>query len=84
MFEFSFWRATFERSVRTFAQATGAALIAGGTGLLDVPWEQSLSVGGLGALLSLLTAVGSAGLGAEGPGITETTSGAAASAQSNR
>lgn len=76
MWTFAFWKASTERAVRTFAQATGAALLAGGTGLLDVPWEQSLSVGGLAALLSLLTSIGASEVGAEGPGITETTTGA--------
>lgn len=72
MYTKSFWKAAFERGARTFAQATGAALLAGGTGLLDVPWENSLSVGGLAALLSLLMSVGLSGTGAEGPGVTET------------
>ncbi|WP_431772173.1 holin [Streptomyces cucumeris] len=66
-----FWKATVERVVRTFAQAELALLGGDGLGILDVDWGQALSVGGLAAVLALLTAVASSG-GAEGPGLTET------------
>lgn len=71
MYSLAFWKAAFERAVRTFAQATGAALGVGVVGWLDVPWERSLSLGGLGALLSLLSSVATSGPGPEGPGLTE-------------
>lgn len=73
MFTLVFWKAATERSIRTFAQTTGATLAGSGVGLFDVSWGQSLSVGGLGALLSLLTSIGSAGIGPNGPGFFETT-----------
>ncbi|WP_431979998.1 holin [Streptomyces qinglanensis] len=68
----AFWRATFERTVRTFAQAEVALLGGDGLGLLDVDWGAALSVGGLAAVVALLTAVATSGAGGEGPGITET------------
>lgn len=67
----AFWAATAERTVRTFAQAELALLGGDGMGLLDVDWGQALSVGGLAAVLSVLTAVATSG-GTEGPGLTET------------
>ena len=71
MLNHTFWRSTFERAVRTFAQALAAVLTAGATDLLSVPWEAALSTAGLAAVLSVLTAVGSAGVGQDGPGVTE-------------
>ncbi|MFI8853695.1 holin [Streptomyces sp. NPDC053499] len=68
----AFWKATGERTVRTFAQTEVGILSADGIGLLDVDWASALSVGGLAALVALLTAVATSGTGAEGPGITET------------
>ncbi|MEU9793841.1 holin [Streptomyces sparsogenes] len=67
----AFWRATFERTLRTFAQAELALLSGDGLGILDVDWGQALSVGGLAAVLALLTAVATS-RGPEGPGLTET------------
>lgn len=66
----AFWKATAERAVRTFAQAELALLSGDGLGILDVDWGQALSVGGLAAVLALLTAIATSG-GTEGPGITE-------------
>lgn len=71
MFTRAFWKATGERSVRTFAQAVIAAVGADQLGLLDVDWGQASSIGGLAAVLSVLTAIATSG-GTEGPGITET------------
>lgn len=67
-----FWKATFERMVRTFAQAVLATAGAGGLGVLDVDWGQAASVGGLASVLALLTAIATSGAGRPGPGITET------------
>ena len=44
-----FWIDTFDRAISTFAQAGVAVLTAGATGLLDVDWQQALSVSGLAA-----------------------------------
>lgn len=71
----AFWKATFERMVRTFAQAVLAAVGADGLGVVDVDWGQAASVGGLAAVLALLTAVATSGTGNPGPGITETANG---------
>ncbi|MFF9554605.1 holin [Streptomyces albus] len=68
----AFWKATTERMIRTFAQAVLALLGGDGLGLLDVDWGQALSVGGLAAVVALLTAVATSGAGGDGPGLTET------------
>lgn len=68
----AFWKATFERMVRTFAQGTLGAVSADGLGILDVDWGQAAGIGGLAAVLALLTAVATSGAGQPGPGITET------------
>lgn len=68
----AFWKATFERVVRTFAQAVLALLSGDGLGVLDVDWGQALSVGGLAAVAALLTAVVASGGTTAGPGLTET------------
>ena len=52
-----FWIDAFDRAVSTFAQATVATLTAGVAGILNVDWAQVLSVGGLAALVSVLTTV---------------------------
>lgn len=59
----SFWVASFERAVKTFAQALAAILLAGGFGLLGVPWRDALSTAAMAAVLSLLTSLSSAQLG---------------------
>ncbi|MEV8600433.1 holin [Streptomyces griseoviridis] len=67
----AFWKATGERAVRTFAQAEIALLSGDGLGLLDIDWGPALSVGGLAALLAVLTAVVASGSSTDGPGVTE-------------
>ncbi|MFS0697746.1 holin [Streptomyces nitrosporeus] len=68
----AFWKATAERAARTFAQAELALLGGDGLGLVDVDWGAALSVGGLAAVLAVLTAVVASGTAATGPGVTET------------
>ena len=46
---------------RTFAQALVATLLGDGLGVLDVAWQQSLSVAGLAGLVSLLQIWGEGG-----------------------
>lgn len=72
MFTRAFWKATFERLTRTFAQGTLGAISADGLGIVDVDWGDAFSVGGLAAALALLTAIATSGAGQPGPGITET------------
>lgn len=67
----AFWKATFERMIRTFAQAVLGIAGADGLGLLDVDWATAFSVGGLAAVVALLTAIVTSG-GPVGPGLTET------------
>jgi hypothetical protein len=62
----TFWKAAAERAVKTFAQAAGAVLAAGGTGLLEVDFVSVVSVAGLATLLSVLTSVASSGVGEPG------------------
>lgn len=69
MFTRAFWTATFERAVKTFAQAAVALLTADATGLLGVDWGQTASVAGLAALVSVLTSVASSGTGGSGPSL---------------
>jgi len=65
----AFLLATAERAVKSFSQALGAMLVAAGTGLLDTAWQDDLSVAGMTALLSVLTSVGSAKIGGNGPSL---------------
>lgn len=70
MTTWSFWRATLERVVRTFAQ-TVLGLIGGAQlGLLDVAWLHVLAVAALAAVVALLTAVVAA-VPTGSPGVTE-------------
>ena len=57
-----FWKDAFERAVKTIAQSA-VAILALSTGLIDVSWMDAASVAGLAGLVSLLTSVGSAGVG---------------------
>lgn len=52
-----FWKQTIERAVKTFAQTVLALISAGSIGITDVDWLNVLNVGGLAALISLLTSV---------------------------
>ncbi|WP_448317450.1 holin [Streptomyces sp. CO7] len=76
----AFWKATAERAVRTFAQGTLGAISADGIGILDVDWGEAFGIGGLAAVLAVLTAIAASGSGTEGPGITETVVTAASTA----
>ena len=52
----AFWKATFVRALRTFAQAAMGYI---GTGVLlsDVKWWAVLSAGAMGAILSVLMSI---------------------------
>ena len=65
----SYLLALLERAAKTFAQTLGASLTVGAADLLSVGWKQALSVAGLAALLSVLTSIGSAGFGNDGPSL---------------
>lgn len=57
MFTLVFWKAAFERAVKTVAQAAIAFLGAGATGLFEVDWVSLASVGLLAGFISLLTSI---------------------------
>jgi len=69
MFTKAYARSTLERALKTFAQALLATLTASGTGLLDSDWVGALSLAGMATVLSVLTSVGSAGIGGDGPSL---------------
>jgi hypothetical protein len=69
MWSGAFWKAAFERAVKTFAQALVAVMTADGFGLLDANWTARLSAAGMAAVLSLLASIGSAGVGNSGPSL---------------
>lgn len=54
---------TIERAVKTAAQASLGAGIVGATDLLSVNWVGALSVGGLAAVISVLTSAASEPVG---------------------
>lgn len=70
MFTIIFWRATFERAVKTIAQAAGALLIGAGTGLLDTDWLGVASAAGIAGVISVLTSIGSDAITGNGPSLT--------------
>jgi 4-amino-4-deoxy-L-arabinose transferase-like glycosyltransferase len=60
-----------ERALIAFASTLVSLLGAGATGLLDAPWEQSLSAAGLAALVAVLTSVaGGAVTSSSSPALT--------------
>jgi hypothetical protein len=66
MFSATFWKSTVERSIRTAAQVLLGFLVVGETGILDVDWEQALSVTGVAVIASILTSVVATGVGDKG------------------
>lgn len=60
-----------ERAIMAFAASLGSLLASGATGLMDAPWEQSLSTAGLAALLVVLGSVaGGAVTSSNSPALT--------------
>jgi hypothetical protein len=68
MFAARFWLSLAERALKTFAQTLVALWPLGenALGLIEVNWQNSLSVAGLAALISALTSIASAGIGPDG------------------
>lgn len=57
MFTKEFWKATFVRAIRTFAEAMLAYIGTGALVLKDVDWVAALSAGGLGFVCAVLLAL---------------------------
>lgn len=64
-----FWAATAERAVKTAAQTAVAAIGTSVVVVNEVNWELVGGASALAAVLSVLTSVGSAGVGASGPSL---------------
>jgi len=59
LFQRVFWLETGERALRTFAQTLAALIGAGAIGLHEFAWVTNLSIAGMAAVASVLTAVAS-------------------------
>jgi hypothetical protein len=79
MYDARFFRAVAERAVGGFSGVLATALAADGADLCSVRWKAAFGLAGGVALLSILTSLVKGQVGPEGPGITETTRGAARS-----
>jgi hypothetical protein len=67
----SFWKATGERAVKTFAQTGVSVLLVGNvSGVLDADWLGVGSAAALAAIISLLTSIGSNGATGDGPSLS--------------
>lgn len=67
MWNQKFWMATGERALRTFAQTLAALIGAGLVNIIDIPWAANLGIAATAAVLSVLTSIGAAEIGAPGP-----------------
>lgn len=57
MLTLSFWRGTFIRAVRTFAQTFGAGSLGSGLSLWTLDWRESLGIALMAALGSVLMSI---------------------------
>jgi glyoxylate carboligase len=69
MFSRMFFIATAERSIKTVAQTAAALLVGNGVGLLNADWVSVLSGAGMAGVVSVLTSIGSATVGNDGPSL---------------
>lgn len=61
-----FWLDVFDRVVRTAAQTAVALIAVGASGIGDVNWPEVGSVVALTVILTILTSIATAGVGATG------------------
>lgn len=73
MFTVMFWKATFERAVKTLAQSLIAVLAVGQTTIMSVDWTQAGAVALTATVLSVLTSIVSSGGGNPGPSLASET-----------
>lgn len=64
-----FWIATLERAVKTFAQSSVGVLTAEAVGLFDADWVGVVSAAGMATVISVLTSIGSGGIGSDSPSL---------------
>lgn len=70
MYDALYWRAVFERAVKTAAQAA-IALFAAGVTILDIDWAQGAAVVATATVLSVLSSIASTHMGEfTGPSLT--------------
>ena len=70
MFTLTFWKAAFERALKTFAQ-TALAGIAVGAGFGQIDWIALGSVAGVATVASVLFSIASDALTGNGPSLTD-------------
>lgn len=73
MFTGVFWKAAFERAVKTAAQSMIAILAVGQTTILTVDWQSAVAVTATATVLSLLSSLASVGAGNYGPSLASET-----------
>lgn len=75
MFTAPFWKAAFERAVKTFAQTLAALVGANAVNVIDVEWAALLGISATAAIVSVLTSLASNKVGAPGPSLGQETEG---------
>lgn len=71
MFTVLFWKDTFERTVKTFAETLASLLLAGpALSVINVDWIDSIGVAALAAVVAVLTSIGSATVTSNAPTIS--------------
>ena len=66
MFSLAWVKDAVERAIRTAAQVLLGFLVVGETGLLDVDWQQALSVTAVAAIASILMSIVATGVADKG------------------
>jgi hypothetical protein len=69
MFTLPFWKAAFERAIKTFAQVFVGFIVIGQTSAAGLDWANAASIAGVAALASVLTSLVSDKIGDNGPSL---------------